>query len=1165
MKRLLPLIICLVIFPVFCIPGQEVPDGAGGTATLPDSEEAAGVREDAEEAAEEDAEDAEAIEKSKAETDYIEMDIKTSSLMELAAWCRELGLPEGGAREELASRLRTYYNVSPSAVAAQAEGRIITIESAKTTEYFTLEVVDEEYARLKGDVIISLRDGNATHRIKAWEILYNRTRNVISATGKVEYVKEEGGTTETFKGESITVNLDNWSSIFMDGASEKSMGSDTSAYRFAGTVISRNSEEVTVLTGADITNPKNEEAYWSLHASKLWLLPGNDWAVLNAVLKVGNIPVFYLPFFYYPADEIVFHPVLGFRTREGTFLQTTTYILGRPKTSAVAENSITKIFGSAAGDMQQKREGVFLRNTGDKQVSPNDTRLSVLFDAYVNLGIYLGTELVLPRKGPFGELSVSAGLGLTRNVYPMGNSYTPYPNFDGVSEWNKAMLFSLEIPFRFRLNVTGSFQINNGSLTWAIPYYSDPYVDRDFLRRTEVLDWLSMLREGATSDVEETENDIYLSSYEWRITGSFNPPVTALAPYISSLSISNISSSLLFGSLDSEKYKIVPPAPTLANPTVPGNPGRSFFFPSRFTMYSLSASVAGTPYTSGGLPAAQPAAQPAAGPLPAPGDAMLPDLPVSPWEDQKPADQPPAASPGAAAAIPQDVYSYVPPVLAQKFDFPASGGPRFSFDYRLTPTTASELQFMSDSWHEVEDVNWGQISSIISRVRTDGSIGFNVNHSGGGAYSGSLRISGTGSWQDYMYLNEEAAEFDTAAKVQSAKNRAYNETYFTSSWDFSAMVKPFYQSPVWNNTSLQYNLRGLLAKTVVDTSGSDPDWDWVFGKWDKSNIDTHQVTANVAANVMDYAQTLSVTAVLPPRDGVISGNATFRAWISETGIRTRVVEPFDNELRKYEPIYVTETLKFGTFGSFQQYVVFDPEKNEYTSLTSSLNLGGFSASYSVVYTRPYRFNPLFGTPGATNLWELQSDDRLEPQEFKLGYVKTFTKNELWGKRLSFSVNVNTSLTFDLQRYTNSRMSFAFGVNVGIANFLDVNFSTNSENSVIYRYFQKLPFFDSPPTELYSGAETNFFKDLANSFRFDREDLRKASGFKLKSLNLSLIHHLGDWNARLTMTMAPILDRTTNPSRPAYRFKKEISFLIQWVPIGEIKTQVDYIDEKLTVK
>jgi lipopolysaccharide assembly outer membrane protein LptD (OstA) len=264
------------------------------------------------------------------ENRILEMDIKTSSLMELAAWSRSLGLSEGGTRDDLANRLRNYYNLPRLRGTDTSSQKVIVIESARTTEYFTLEVVDEEYARLRGDVVITLKDGDVSHRISAWEILYNRTRNVVTASGGVVYIREEGTSIETFKGELITVNLDNWSSIFLDGVSERSTTESDTAYRFSGTVISTNNEEATILSNATISNGKNPDALWSLNAKKLWLLPGSDWAVLNAVLKVGNVPVLWLPFFYYPADEVIFHPVLGTRSREGVFVQTTTFVLGRP-------------------------------------------------------------------------------------------------------------------------------------------------------------------------------------------------------------------------------------------------------------------------------------------------------------------------------------------------------------------------------------------------------------------------------------------------------------------------------------------------------------------------------------------------------------------------------------------------------------------------------------------------------------------------------------------------------------------------------------------------------------------------------------------------------------------------------------------------------------------
>jgi lipopolysaccharide assembly outer membrane protein LptD (OstA) len=322
------LIIFLLLAPVFYCLSQEEAGGesSGGAAEIPADETPPGETPvDGEEEAAVDA--GSAVEEEAAvdpNASIINMDIKTSTLTELASWCRGLGLSEGGTRDELANRLRDHYKLPSEGGTVSPDAKIITIESARTTEYFTLDIVDEEYARLRGDVMISLKDGEAIHRVKAWEILYNRTRNVLTASGEVEYVKEDGDTIETFKGDSIVVNLDNWSSIFMDGVSERSIAGNETAYRFAGTVISRSGEEVTVLTRAEITNATNDEAYWSMTASKLWLLPGSDWAVFNAVLKVGNIPLLYLPFFFYPSDEIVFHPVVGFRSREGTFLQTTT-------------------------------------------------------------------------------------------------------------------------------------------------------------------------------------------------------------------------------------------------------------------------------------------------------------------------------------------------------------------------------------------------------------------------------------------------------------------------------------------------------------------------------------------------------------------------------------------------------------------------------------------------------------------------------------------------------------------------------------------------------------------------------------------------------------------------------------------------------------------------
>jgi hypothetical protein len=56
-----------------------------------------------------------------------------------------------------------------------------------------------------------------------------------------------------------------------------------------------------------------------------------------------------------------------------------------------------------------------------------------------------------------------------------------------------------------------------------------------------------------------------------------------------------------------------------------------------------------------------------------------------------------------------------------------------------------------------------------------------------------------------------------------------------------------------------------------------------------------------------------------------------------------------------------------------------------------------------------------------------------------------------------------------------------------------------------------------------------------------------------NFKLLATHYLGDWNA--------ILNWTVSPYRPAgarrYEMNNEVSFLLQWVPIKEIKSDISY--------
>ena len=1093
----------------------------------------------------EEAEDEPAVEESLLsgpERQRAELEIKSSTLPELALWCRSLGLSEGGTREELAARLREHLRLPEPKEAGNDNQKLLLIESAQTSEYFTIEVIDEDYARLKGEVRLSLIDKESTHKIKADEILFNRTRNILTATGNVEYVKDKGDTTEIFRGQNITVNIDDWSSIFLDGTSLRKLGSENTMYRFSGKVISRSDQDVTVLRNARVSNGNNEEALWSISASRLWLLPGSDFALLNAVLKVGEIPVLYIPFFLYPADDLIFHPVIGYRSREGGYVQTTAYILGRPKTDNAEASSITRILGTS-NDMEKEHNGLFLRSTGKKIKNPDELSLKALVDYYTNLGGYIGLDLNVPRKGILNTLDVTMGVGLSRTVTQDGGSYSPFaPSYDGTSDWNRSNLFSRDVPFRYRMKVDSSISGAYGTLSLTFPYYSDPFMDKDFMNRAERMDWFNVMQQGtaALDDIEELRSEI--QAYQWQLNGNLRPNVSILSPYISNLGITSFSMIMAFKKIED---KVI----------ATGNkdsPGRAFFSPDKLTIYSISGSVSGVPLTIGG--GRQINANTAKKEIEDPFKGI--GTPRSPWPEKE--EEQTQKKPSSEKLF--------PPVLNQRFDLAQAGNNKFSIDYYISPTSSTELQLRSENWQSAKDVNWSEIQSILTSFSGNAGVKFGLEHTSG-LYTNSFAFNGGGTWRDYSYINEEGM---TEEEIEKTKNQQYSQTNYSTSYTYNGSVRPLYKNSIFGQSNIQYTFGGIMvrSKKYADGDGSKltPQW----GSWDKDNFNedtagftSHRLSTNVAANVLDQMQTLTFSSDLPPLDPLLSLNMTFKAWFSETRMNVQFKKPelIDNEENNEwitDPFHFTETFNFGKIGSLSYYMITNPEKNnEVTTITASLSLWNFRASFNAVKSPKWEFMPNDpDNPSMGGRWQQTDEEQsLHPRDLTFSYSRMFPKRDIIKNRLNFSINLDTSLFFDLQRYTNSYFRFSSGFTVGIAGFLDLSVSGMSENAVIWRYFKKFPRLKDKTSMYIDGDQNNMFRDLIDSFAFGNEAKRQRSGFKMKSFNLTLDHYLGDWTASLGITMSPYLNSNVTPQK--YEINSEVTFLVKWTAISEIKTDMKY--------
>ncbi len=176
---------------------------------------------------------------------------------------------------------------------------------------------------------------------------------------------------------------------------------------------------------------------------------------------IGRVPILYLPGFFWPGDEFFFNPNFGFDSREGSYIQTTTYLHGsKPKEDSPL--SFLQIADSGDTGYTLEPHGLFLRKVPGTTTAPTDTtNLKLLLDAYSRLGVLAGLA------GDYSPLATfRTAIGVSRTIFPTSafgypydlyQTYTPFwVNADGTSQsyWNSSSLFGLVVPFRYGLEGT---------------------------------------------------------------------------------------------------------------------------------------------------------------------------------------------------------------------------------------------------------------------------------------------------------------------------------------------------------------------------------------------------------------------------------------------------------------------------------------------------------------------------------------------------------------------------------------------------------------------------------------------------------------------------------------------------------------------------------------
>jgi hypothetical protein len=1032
----------------------------------------------------------------------------------------------------------------------------VIIEQARKTENRKDPDTGNDTIYLSGDVILSVDDGKNKVSIFAEEIIFDRKREMVFAEGldRMERVSSDNSK-EILYGGSLLFNISSMEGIFQGGTiiqDESPIGgtaAEETSVVVSSELFGRDSSGTVTFKKGSLTFCEDPEPHWRIRASRIWLLPGNEFAFLNAVLFVGNIPVFYLPFFYYPKDEMIFNPAFGYREREGYFVQTTYYFIGRKEPEEVDEESLLNLTSSGP-PREQRREGLFLRNLDEPLKEKPKNTLKLMADMYTNLGGMIGILGDFSPENAVKRIGFEFDIGLSRTIFSEQNLYLPYDSM-GEMHWDKSAPFGLDLPFRFKANIDFDLSVAQFTLKLALPLWSDPYFFSDFLNeRKETMDWLSYLTEGGGAEEDVNTTVPTISSFSWRINGSYSPQIQVISPWLSTTRI-NFASSIDFNSR------------TVKDSTMPleligVSPDRQFFFPSRLEPFKTDVQLGGTifqyPKKAAPVTAKKLEGWDIFAPPDISGEEPIPSKRADTDTDSAASEEVPAeeavtddiAEGAPEEQVPEEDASspyddeFLVKLTPTMLTVPAIAGIEYTLSYTIKPTFASELTYNSQNWNTVDDIKWEDYAlsyyKVILPVTLDSSFKWRGNFL---SLTNSLGLNT--NWAEHPTINEDY--YTTSARNQMlANDYAARQTTLTLSNAFS--FKPFVLTEYFKPVALNWNWKTKLLRTSFIGTAEEPSWETLPAEWDEESVEAHTIQAVTGVSILGYDQTFSITTDLPPRVESHKGNIGFRflfgTFTLDTGIKK---EDKDSEKWIKNPLDMKLSLAFfdKKLTANQTFLYYLEEDYPY-SYTASL---GYSTIVSLKYTMERKYPSTLSESG----WKEETEQEFLPSRVDLNLSIPNVTLYQWKNRVSLVPGLTTALVFDLIRPTASYLTFAPAITFKINNFIDLTFTARSRNDVIFRYVQKQIGF-SPEIP----GETNFFKDLWNSFNFGDVNARQNSGFKLQSLLVKLEHNLHDWALITELKIEPEFLRDTVPYR--WDFTPSFSLSIAWKPFKGMKTTIN---------
>ena len=1083
----------------------------------------------------------------------------------------------------------------------------ITIKNARQTTYEKNEKNDNDSIVLEGAVEIEVKKGSTSSEIKADKVTYDRKTEMLFAEGNVEILTKSSGSGggETTTASSLLMNTSTLEGIFDDGrvvqtkSDALNLPSGSTLIVFSD-IFGKSEDNTIAFKNSSLTFCDDPDPHWHIDATRTWLLPGGEFAFFNALLYVGPVPVMYFPAFYYPKDELIFNPVFGSRQREGKYVQTTYYLMGRKPLNSSSSS------GSSSGDKnsdssteeslkavynfmkptelkEQERQGLMLHNLDETYRGDTSTYVKLIGDWYSNLGAVFGVDGKLrPSQNYITSLNFNALIGLSNTVFLSDGKYT-FLSETGNRYLDKSNFLGLKLPFRYGANI--DFTLSKPfKFTLSIPVYSDPYFYNDFKNREESMEWISYLLDlsndsNSDSSSSSAGSGSSVNQLTWKLGASYSIPLPAvIKPYLNSISL-NFDSSININSLQKDEAALMADERYKKDAAwKERTPERSFYYPNQITPAKANISLSGTIFQ---WPLKQKTS-----------DTKKIEFPVAltmPDElktEQQLADELAAASQteqedsGEVQTAGPREAEQIKPVLSElntpSFSAVTISGLTYRLDYSINANLNTQISYSSKDKNDKvylktpEDFDWTNIRSSMYTIKLPLSLNSNLGY-GGSFFSMKNTLSYDPQWQKHPNMNG-ISENDQKTLVKAD----YSVMGQTLSNNNTISFRPFAYIPAFADTGISWNNTTKLYRKKFTGDADNPQWDIKYlDIKDPESITANSLTLTLGMNESNskYKQTLNLSSTLKPLTAKYTGSLNLVFPYVTFNLSSGIYEKSrDDKTLQFSPL--SQSMSLSLFNSKLKlsesfsYVYNDntEKKNKHSeSLKLSLSYKQLSVSFSSSYTYKYDLFIENANESGKKGYVQRKEKEFTPVSASLSFNLPSKTYYQWYNRITWAPGLSTNINYDFIKPTSSYFQITPSLTFNINNFFKLTFSATTRNSSIYWYFK-----DSGKFTGNSFYGNNFASricaDLIQSFGiygvhgwgWENDGFhknRETSAFKLKSLNMTLTHNLHDWDFNMTWKFEPKVVKKDGVQK--YVFDPYISIGIVWNPMQSIKTNLTY--------